>query len=1177
MRFWYVAKRRQTVLDATILTLFGAALLSILVWLLPREDQFHTLLGRNQTDLVALRYAQLMVQRDPDNYELRYLLGKQYANLGRFKDALAELSRIERLNRTPTIKFLMLEILQKLYFGMSSATEKRLWRKEIEYALADLSAFPTLSNPQRRLLAENALGFGIPLLAAQQYAQLAASGEPNALLDAGQFALQAGNPGEAAKYFRQALLENPRSKSIWQHALSAFAGANRMDAGADLIAQALRQGHILPDTVLIAGRFLQAANRIQVLGELIRQSADMPLPAHELAQWMTMAIAAGQIELGAQRVPELLAAYPSKATVRLQAAQLLNWTNRAPEALEHWQWLAEHAPSMADQENTWRMAQVLWRHDVVAKMIADTAVDRVLTTTEREALIEAHLKLGEPLAALAVLRSHLDTESQDIAAWRLGATILAEDEQQAAALDWYQQMSEHTALTAQDHIQMAKLYWQQFRLQEALAALNQVPADFVSQDAEYWSWVAQLAWEQGEYERANQALLAFAQINELNKTQFDMLLASLGDNQRDERRLFAVEAWRVLAEPRYLLTALLDAFDDDDAEFEKLMAHALSNLAAFEKSPIFWILKARHHQRHNQTDQAWLAFARANELNPSDPVTVGSVLWFLIDEKRADLLNTYLASKVQLATTTPSLAHPVDAAYALLNRPKQASYWYQQALLNQPDSTRIALELADALGASGQVDGGWRMRRHILQRALSQDYAFSDLDASVIQRASLSLLTAPQFGQVLLGMLERDKAGVLNGLMTGLLQTGHIEGLLSLRNLAHAHGVRVDPYVNYYIALQQRDLNKLNEYRTYPDAPIKVEALIAMRELPSALHESLLGINDVQPEFYRRQLRRIAADLMHEDPYGWQTYLQQRDLGGIELTAQTLRFARPWRNWHLDSKVQRSEFDTLDTLILAPGQSQLFDQTHWQFNAERIVEDGKWTLATLAVQSTVEDWVGLHAKRSWHIDNKLRTQASVSYAAIAEQTPLLQIFGKNHQLNGRLTHNLSPVDVWSASLDINQFTDRFGDKLGSGFELELNYDHALFSNAPALLLRANLYWMKNQRDTFGAPLSNLLGQRDPNDLLPLDTGRASVGAILERGDPMRLNRRLPSPHYRVAVSTGFQWPSGSTTLNLEASLGIRVLGDDLLAVKFAYESQPLTVQGSSGVNWSLIYSRRLGK
>ena len=1173
MRFWYVAKRRQTVLDGTILTLFGVALLCILLWLLPREDQFKSLLDRDQTDLVALRYAQLMVQRDPSNSELQYLLGKQYANLGRFRDAIAQLGQIDRLARSPRAKFLLLDVLQRLYFSNATADEKRLWRQNIEYTLGDLNAVTTLTRGQRRELAAIAAGFAVPALAAEQYAWLARNGDPNALLDAGKFALASGRPGQAAAFYRDALLANPAGRELWQTALAAYSGANLLKEGAALIREVLVAGDFMPDTIIVAGRFLQAANEPHILRKLIAQAAEMPLDLEDLEQWMKMVIALGELELGVTRIQELLAALPNKPSVRLQAAQVYSWTNRADEGLEHWQWLASNAAYLADKESTWRLAQVLWRNDVVITMLTDVADKRPLNAQEREALISAYLKIGAPDMALAVYAEHLKSNSGDLDAWRRGGAILTSDERLDAALDWYQGMSEHVDLGGEDHIQVAQLYWRQFRLAEALEELNAVDDESIDDPASYWAWVAQLAWGLGEYERANEALIAYAELSDLDKTQFDRLLASLGNGQIDLRRHFALEAWRVLADPRYLLTALLDTYEQDDEEFESLLSIAMKNLSAFENSPTFWILKARHHQRHNEQDLAWQAFAKASALSPSDPTTVASVLWFLIDEKRTKLLAQYLQSRRVLAEQSGELAHPFGAGYALLKKPRQARYWYERAVAIAPNSPNLTLAFADALSASGSVDAGWRMRKHVLTLALTQTYALNDIDASVITRASMGLLTQPTYGRALLGLLEQDKQGVLNGLMIGLLDSGHLEGMRSIRAFATSQGIQVDPYIEYYIAVQEQDRDALESYRDHPSPAIRVEALLALGDESAALYEALNGLTDEQAQLYRSQLRRVATDMLSEDPYGIQLFSERLNLGGIDLSAEHFRYARPWRNWHLDSRLTRRVFDAEDALSITSE----FDENILEAHAERSVADGEWTLSGLVAQSSTDDWLGVKLQRRWNIDRRLQTRASLGYAQLAEQTPLLRVFGRLNELNLGITHRLTPVDVLSASLDVNQFNDRFGDRLGQGLELELNYEHTLFSNAPSFRLITNGYWMRNNRKTFGRPLTNLLSGRDPNDVLPLDTGRLSFGAVIERGNPMRLSRRVPSPHYRVGVSSGIQWPTGNATLNIEASLGIRILGDDLLALRFAYESQPLAVAGDSGINWSLVYNRRLGK
>jgi hypothetical protein len=330
--------------------------------------------------------------------------------------------------------------------------------------------------------------------------------------------------------------------------------------------------------------------------------------------------------------------------------------------------------------------------------------------------------------------------------------------------------------------------------------------------------------------------------------------------------------------------------------------------------------------------------------------------------------------------------------------------------------------------------------------------------------------------------------------------------------------------------------------------------------------------------------REAIVATVASQPYGVQTQTASSDLGGVDLNKHSLRFVRPFGAsgvsgvsgvMLLDARLEQRDYDPRQALGTS-GSSSTFTETALHLALKRPLDNGEWSFTTTAVASEFDNWVGLRGTRRWIIDSNTQIDVFAAHRNLTEQTPLLQIFGRVDQLGISSDLHISPRENLNLALRLNRFADRFGADIGRGFELESNFTQSLFATAPQLHLTASGYWMRNRRDNLGSELIAQLNGRIANDLLPTQSARLGVGVVVERGETPRLSGALPPLHYKLAINTGYQWPTRNPTLNIAASLGVRVFKNDLLMLNYLYESQPQAVEAAAGGTWSLVYSRGLG-
>ncbi len=215
--------------------------------------------------------------------------------------------------------------------------------------------------------------------------------------------------------------------------------------------------------------------------------------------------------------------------------------------------------------------------------------------------------------------------------------------------------------------------------------------------------------------------------------------------------------------------------------------------------------------------------------------------------------------------------------------------------------------------------------------------------------------------------------------------------------------------------------------------------------------------------------------------------------------------------------------------------------------------------------------------QSFDLDRRNRLLIGAAYQQLTEITALARAVGQRSGLDVGWQTLLSRHDRFSAKASLDYYEDRFGESLGQGGQLEARLDHAFKLSGPELLIGTSLYMTTNTENVLGRQLLERLLIERGERLLPDATGRLALNASVSHGSPGDLRWELPSPRYRLGAAVGYQWPENSPTLEFEASIGIRILGNDELSFRTAYTSALLSAVGGDGYRATLIYSKRLGR
>ncbi|HWV08883.1 MAG TPA: tetratricopeptide repeat protein [Pseudomonas sp.] len=1186
-------------------TLLLVALLigALLVLTYKSEDVFMP--DGKTPDAVSVSYAELLLEAHPENRELRLTLIEQLIGLGDYVRARKHVLELSGAD-TASLPFyeLELDVLEALAnpAGIEPAASQALVERMRPIAASELS------DEQRVRLAKYALSLSAPDIAAPIYADLATRDSERHvewLAEAAKWYLAAGDSQHAATLYLRlmSLAKEPEQRvEFLEQAFFSLLAANQPEQAAELIDQNLAELRESDSDVLEAAvRAAMGAHRLDLAERFVQVWRTWrPDDQQALAMQFQLRLAAGDIE-GAWETSQLMvAARPDDVELLKQVARLGEWTGRPREALDYWIRLLSLGEDTTTREHAWRLAAQLFDFDRAIPLLAMLAEQRRLTDEELDAIVYSHQSRGTPEQGEAWLRGYLRQYPDQKIAWVRLQQILEHTLQYEKEAQVWADMDKRFGLTIAQRLDWAEVHWKLFDVPTAWKVLNDVDNSEI-EDADYWRLRGDLAWEleqDDEVRYSYERLLALDL--PLTSVAEERLIALYSQHDPEKALALLTKSWQRTHDPRRLSSALQLAEQLQDWPRLQALVDEASKRPDSAKVPALLSARGFLASRAGNTAEAERLYQQGLVQFPRQNIFRQRLLWLYIDSGQRAKLPPLLRQWQGLAQRDGELWLPYASASMLLNRTSEALAWFRLYLNSNPRDWLVQSAYADALESAGYADKALRLRTYLVGRIAAQQQTTVGIER---YNMYLRLLTNTQSLRAAGQQAQRWQDG-----STPMLQVWFEQFMAQLDSTnqpalkdewlvwARRQGLEISQYEQLQEALRNHHRENLERLLAEGglDQAQRVEALTRLGHRGEALGEGLSSLSDEQPGVIRQQLLRQTVELHERTPQGIQLGWQSRDFGGLDIEGPQLQVARYLGDdWYADLTLGQGRYDA-DTL----DDSVIGRENNARLTLQRELSDGFYALTLDGSWRDDEDRLGFGLSRAWALSSRDELQVSLDWHREADQTGLMRALGMRDGVTVAGRHNLSARDQFIWSLAHNRYSTRQGDALGSGQQVNLEYNHALFFEGPTWLLRTGVSYQNNavkdrlddellasriEVDALGndvvVPLGGALrlDGATPADLLQDRFGELYVGSTWRRGFPGALNRGRAQYTWLVDVLAGWQWTEQQFSYAINTGVGVEVLGDDELAFTVGYQSAPQTGDGEAGGTVGVTYSARFGR
>ena len=1159
--------------------LFCLGVTLVFALLFYKEDRLKELLQVERPDHLSVIYLQLLLNMNPDDVDLRVQLARHYINMGELAQARAALEPLLARNGPEELdtRLLALEIDFRDYYSTGEDNLSRntklanlqnsiaeISRNQVPVALlpkviklnleleqpavvADLyyrwSANVDDSSERVAKLTESArwhMASEQPRKAAEIYQECYELSEDTT--QARQFAFltlealrAAGETQTALEYLRNYQRKFPEDRELLDEGISIYLASNDQRQAYEMGAQRLTLDPENP--------------------EQIRKQADRALAVGELRSAVALA----------QRTVELA---PADENAREHLARVADWALMREVALNEWLWLARNRKDEQSIQNTIRLSQALYSMGTALEMLIQLSNTRRLTSEEMNSLLSAYKEAGSLSDHVVFLKSYLDRYPDNPQVWE----ALAKTQENAGQLTgaiatWghiggqFNQLPE--ALTHQ-----ARLMSKNGQPEKALSVLLSSKDKVTGKDLPFWEVLGEISWE---LKKPEHALAAYGVLWKSGSTS-GIVAERLIQLTRDmgkwgESIAVGEEAYRRLDQPRWLLLSMDVANQAGLSEqLKRLLKIAVKNESQFRDSEMYWLMHAQLNLHEKEPETALKGYQQALKVNPASSTAREGILWNLIGTNDKQALQTHIKNWRSDASKNPSLWGVYGIALTKVGQNKEALPWLERKTRASPDDYLWLLTYADALSKSGHADKAWQLRKYVLFNLRSR---LSELEKAPSKK--IKELLRPEY-LALIRDLEGANSDVT--LLKNLLAKGYndpvvqellVAAYLSQENYPAARYWLLQEHITRQksptwqrlaLALGETDLaavanilereneslsdfNKMESLKRLgrnEEALAITYKLLETHKQPSSLQASLFNLRD---ELVVKTSRQVAATFDY------------KTLGNINFTEGRTRFNMPFRDGVVATDLKYIHLHSTDPNIRLPATDEVDISTEYK----RSLRQGMFQANVGGNIRDVNPIPYGSARVSHDVTNKLRTILRVGVNELSHETGALRALGKKDTLLFGVSAQVSSQAFVNLEVDGHRYASRGGGFLGKGYKVQGIVGHSLLSGMQDWQVRLQGSVENNQlAQTLPPDLNGLLSPSvaDAQTIVPERFAMLGMGTSFRYGpSDQGIVRR---PFVLADIWAGYVWPADAVGYNGRLSMGISLLGPDILSAGAFYSN-----------------------
>ncbi len=1128
-------------------------------------------------ELIA-EFHQLLARTDPSQgvHWLRSC-GDALVAAGAQAEALSCYQDATALSTSPDERF-KLQLLQ-----LAIIDDERASRQLASNMITATGATPE----DRELLAALVLGKGMPDLAALIYGELAAqqpARQEELLRKAARWAEASGDPAAAADWLAQ--LDDgsdSTSSDIVAERKRLLVAAGESDALLELaswlVESAPQDKALVADAVSLAqsvGEFDQAI----AWNERYLQGNSDDLDA--VATAIELSMATGNLS-SARHWAGIELAQKSDDTASLaRAAQLAEWSGDHQEALQLRQRIAEKGGTTSEWREVERLAVLLRMPATAAEALEHVALIREPDEALMSKLIAQHELVGLPKNAVRVIDA-INTR-YGASRWRLRerALLVQRHSDLEEALQSWETLAAHSGRDTEETLSRIELLWRLGRFEDALPLTRGLVELFKQQGpdpvpSEYQSnIVAELAWR---YELSDVADLASQWMDEdFSADQRDKFAwRRIGTLDKAGLKLDASEEaenyWRATDQVDFLIAALRSSAEtSDNARTRRLLQLVeATELESQQNQRDVLSIRAGLAIKAGNTSDARELYEQVRRIASDDSDALSGLLWLAIGQSDTAYLTRLLDENIASLSRDPGMWPAIAVALLRLGRSADSLPWFEKALTSVKSDYGLVLAWADALEQSQEVDKARRARR----------WAITDLRPRLVAgiRGHEGELIR-QYGDALgrFASAEDNEAWMRLMLATDLDVSNHeriwredmaIAWLMATERheyarvvMARQHGERLNQpaWQDLALALHANDRRAVLAVLESGDGLSAAGRMLALREVGRDADAFALALRTIEnpPSTHDLAVARTQyVDLRRYRPSHLTAGHSNVQIGSLSASESTfaLRHAPGISGLGYALDIKRIDYAS-DRL----ANSAL--ETRQRVQLGVFSDHSRQGMALYAgVDSDSQD-SRLFAHGNWTLRDphgRREIGLAIAWQEPADESSELRLVGKRDSL-GITAEQVFANDAY---VKLNAGAKRLSSRISDALLAKGIYTRAevgIRRTAGSLAWGSSVSLASERNDRAERlPSEFVLGQGSSlNNVIAEERTTLSLNGSLARGGVGNHYPNMASPRFYINGSVGYAWPDERLGMNVNAGAGVRVIGQDELALRL---KQSATLQG----------------
>ena len=404
---------------------------------------------------------------------------------------------------------------------------------------------------------------------------------------------------------------------------------------------------------------------------------------------------------------------PNDMAWRERLAQISEWSNRYPEALEQWLYIARRTGRPNAWQAVLRLSPGIGNDEAMLEAMRFQQARGSLSDEQVRAVVDAYERMGRPRDAIEFLRQENARRPRPMLT-EMQAILLERTGDIDGAIAAYRSLIQQSGPTSERVMTLATMLIVRGQHKEARDLLITHQNTIDQQQDTYWRLLADVALQLQERGTAERALGVLVQSGRSQPDDFNRLIQLLVPNHPESAARLAEMGYDRFGTTDYLILALGVYSQRRDwigmrRVFAKMTPEVEAELA---KTPDFLMLRASYRNATGHPDLARDDFREALRIDPNHKLARIGFMWFLIDRRELADLKRQLPIGVERARTDVDFEGVVGAAFVILGDPGSALAYLRKVLKRNPNDYLWLLNYADALEQNAEPDMAWRVRRH---------------------------------------------------------------------------------------------------------------------------------------------------------------------------------------------------------------------------------------------------------------------------------------------------------------------------------------------------------------------------------------------------------------------------------------------------------------------------------